>query len=50
MRESERFGLKIVTVTYEENKTNFYKKCGFTSGSGGVQYIDRERYLYGNGI
>ncbi|MDQ0218352.1 GNAT family N-acetyltransferase [Peribacillus cavernae] len=36
LRESERFGLGIVTVTYEENKTNFYKKCGFTIGSGGV--------------
>ncbi|MFC0273560.1 GNAT family N-acetyltransferase [Metabacillus herbersteinensis] len=36
LRESERFGLGIVTVTYEENKKNFYKKCGFTIGSGGV--------------
>ncbi len=36
LRESERFGLGIVTVTYEENKTYFYKKCGFTIGSGGV--------------
>ena len=34
--ESERFGLSIVTVTYEENNTNFYKICGFTPGSGGV--------------
>ncbi|MFD1735415.1 GNAT family N-acetyltransferase [Bacillus salitolerans] len=36
LRESERFGLEIVTVTFEENNTNFYKKCGFTTGSGGV--------------
>ncbi|WP_226528923.1 GNAT family N-acetyltransferase [Metabacillus niabensis] len=36
LRESERFGLGIVTVSYEQNKTNFYKACGFTPGSGGV--------------
>ena len=36
LRESERFGLRIVTVSYEENKTNFYKACGFTSSSGGL--------------
>jgi ribosomal protein S18 acetylase RimI-like enzyme len=36
LRESERFGLGIITVTYEESNTNFYKKCGFTVGSGGV--------------
>ena len=36
LRESERFGLGIVTVTYEEINTNFYKTCGFTVGSGGV--------------
>ncbi|MGP4039725.1 GNAT family N-acetyltransferase [Gracilibacillus sp. D59] len=36
LRESERFGLEIVTVSYVENKTNFYKRCGFTTGSGGV--------------
>ena len=36
LRESERFGLGIVTVSYEQNKTNFYKTCGFTPGSGGV--------------
>ena len=34
--ESERFGLGIVTVTYEETNTNFYKTCGFTPGAGGV--------------
>ena len=36
LRESERYGLGIVTVTYEENNTNFYNTCGFTPGSGGV--------------
>ncbi|WP_371925095.1 GNAT family N-acetyltransferase [Halobacillus sp. A1] len=36
LRESERFGIGIVSVTYETNKTNFYTKCGFTTGSGGV--------------
>lgn len=36
LRESERFGLGIVTVTYEEENTKFYKTCGFTPGSGGV--------------
>lgn len=36
LRESERFGLKIVSVTYEEKNTSFYSKCGFTLGSAGV--------------
>ncbi|WP_096186559.1 GNAT family N-acetyltransferase [Evansella halocellulosilytica] len=36
LKESERFGLSIVTVTYEAKHTMFYKKCGFTPGSGGV--------------
>jgi ribosomal protein S18 acetylase RimI-like enzyme len=36
LREAKRFGIRIVTVSYEENKTNFYKRCGFTTGSGGV--------------
>ncbi len=36
LRESEQFGLTIVTVSYEKNKTNFYKACGFTPGSGGL--------------
>lgn len=34
LRESERFGLRIVTVSYEKNKTNFYKACNFTPSSG----------------
>ena len=36
LRASERFGLRIITVSYEENKTNFYKVCGFTPSSGGL--------------
>ena len=36
LRESERFGLRIVSVSYEKNKNNFYKACGFTPGSGGL--------------
>lgn len=36
LRESERFGLKIVTVTYEKHHSKFYEKCGFTPSSGGV--------------
>lgn len=36
LRESDRFGLKIITVSYEKNKTKFYKECGFTPGSGGL--------------
>ena len=38
LRESNQFGLKIVTVSYEENKTNFYRAGGFTPGSGGVWF------------
>lgn len=34
--ESERFGLGIVTVTYDRHHTNFYEKSGFVPGSGGV--------------
>ncbi|MFC0270491.1 GNAT family N-acetyltransferase [Metabacillus herbersteinensis] len=37
LRESERFGLGIVTVTYKDHKTDFYLTCGFTPGSGGVR-------------
>lgn len=36
LRESERFGLDIVTVTFEGNNTKFYKTCGFAIGTGGV--------------
>lgn len=36
LRESERFGLKIVTVTYGEENKSFYRTCGFASGLGGV--------------
>ncbi|SOC44539.1 GNAT family N-acetyltransferase [Ureibacillus acetophenoni] len=40
LRESERFGLLIVTVTFEEQNSNFYKTCGFEVGAGGVWQVD----------
>ncbi|MUK87896.1 GNAT family N-acetyltransferase [Ornithinibacillus sp. L9] len=40
LRESKRFGLGIVTVTYDEENTNFYKTSGFTPGFGGVWQSD----------
>lgn len=40
LRESERFGLGIVTVTYEEKNTNFYKTCDFTPNAGGIWQLD----------
>lgn len=36
LRESKRFGLEIVTATYAEHHTGFYKACGFEPGFGGV--------------
>lgn len=36
LRESKRYGLSIITVSYVENKTNFYQVCGFTPSSGGL--------------
>lgn len=40
LKEAERYGLGIVTVTYEEKHTDFYRSCGFTPGSGGVWQTD----------
>jgi GNAT superfamily N-acetyltransferase len=34
LREAERFGLGIVTVSYESHNANFYKTCGFTPSPG----------------
>ncbi|WP_099302863.1 GNAT family N-acetyltransferase [Bacillus sp. Marseille-P3800] len=34
--EADAFGLEIVTVSYGAEKQNFYEKCGFTHGGGGV--------------
>ncbi|MGM0875567.1 MAG: GNAT family N-acetyltransferase [Bacillota bacterium] len=34
--ESERYGLEIVTLTYDTKHINFYQTCGFTPCSGGV--------------
>ncbi|MFB5661168.1 GNAT family N-acetyltransferase [Alteribacillus sp. HJP-4] len=36
LEESERYGLEIVTVTFDSRHTRFYQSCGFTAGSGGV--------------
>lgn len=36
LQESERFGLGIVTVTFEELNANMYEKCGFMLSPGGV--------------
>lgn len=36
LRESERFGLEIVTLTFNFKHKNFYETCGFTLCSGGV--------------
>lgn len=38
LKEAEQFGLKIVTVSYEEKNTNFYRTAGFTPGAGGVWF------------
>lgn len=38
LKEAEQFGLKIVTVSYEEKNTNFYRMGGFTPGAGGVWF------------
>ncbi|PKG23331.1 GNAT family N-acetyltransferase [Niallia nealsonii] len=46
LRESKRFGLGIVTVTYAKNNTNFYKTCGFTHGAGGVWQSDKKKILF----
>lgn len=36
LEEAERFGLEIITVSFEERNVNFYEKAGFTIGEGGV--------------
>jgi len=36
IREAERFGLGIVTVSFDAGRENFYQTCGFTLSSGGV--------------
>ncbi|WP_027963980.1 GNAT family N-acetyltransferase [Halalkalibacillus halophilus] len=34
--ESNKYGLEIVSITYEKEKESLYKKCGFNPGTGGV--------------
>lgn len=36
LEESERFGLEVVSVSYEDKSKNFYHTCGFTTSAGGV--------------
>ncbi|MED4691889.1 GNAT family N-acetyltransferase [Peribacillus frigoritolerans] len=36
LRESERYGLEIVTLTYDPKHKNFYETCGFTPCLGGL--------------
>ncbi|WP_340025920.1 GNAT family N-acetyltransferase [Paenibacillus sp. FSL K6-1096] len=36
LQEAERFGLEIVTLTYDAKHTSFYNGCGFTPCAGGV--------------
>ncbi len=36
LQESERFGLGIVTVTFESKNASMYEKCGFKPSPGGV--------------
>lgn len=39
LRESERFGLGIISVSYDPQNTNFYQTCGFTLSPGGVYFV-----------
>ncbi|QUL55503.1 GNAT family N-acetyltransferase [Paenibacillus tritici] len=36
LEEAERFGLEIVTLTYDSRHTSLYTRSGFTPCSGGV--------------
>ncbi|MFY0759679.1 GNAT family N-acetyltransferase [Metabacillus dongyingensis] len=36
LRESERFGLEIVTLTYAPKHAGFYQRCGFSECPGGI--------------
>ncbi|MFD2045484.1 GNAT family N-acetyltransferase [Ornithinibacillus salinisoli] len=40
LQEAQRFGLGIVTVTYEAHHANFYERSGFVPGTGGVWQSD----------
>ncbi|WML48387.1 GNAT family N-acetyltransferase [Neobacillus sp. PS3-34] len=40
LQEAKRFGLGIITVSYDPENENFYKTSGFTAGLGGVCYLD----------
>ena len=36
LKEAERFGLEIITVSFDGDRSNFYERCGFSVGAGGV--------------
>ncbi|WP_342669977.1 GNAT family N-acetyltransferase [Domibacillus iocasae] len=36
LEEAGLFGVEIVTLTFENEKASFYKKCGFEMSGGGV--------------
>jgi ribosomal protein S18 acetylase RimI-like enzyme len=40
LNESQRFGLGIISVTFEPDNANFYQTCGFTYSAGGVVYLN----------
>lgn len=40
IEEARRFGLGILTVSFDEHNANFYRTSGFTISSGGVLYLD----------
>jgi len=40
IEEAKRFGLGILTVSFDEHNANFYRTSGFTVSSGGVLYLD----------
>lgn len=41
LKEAERSGLEIVTVSFEKDKTSFYEKSGFSTGVAGVWRVER---------
>ncbi len=40
IEEARRFGLGILTVSFDEHNANFYRTSGFAISSGGVLYLD----------
>ncbi|WP_413380767.1 GNAT family N-acetyltransferase [Alkalihalobacillus sp. 1P02AB] len=40
IEEAKKFGLEILTVTFESGNENFYRVAGFNASKGGVLYLD----------